>query len=124
MRKAITILKVEKIKEGFSNKTGRKWELFRITDDEGETYSTFSNAYNNMIGQKVEIENEIKETEKNGNIYRNKAIVDRKKSQQEEKLDKIIEALKVLNSNIKAIDRKISNKETSEDEEEIAPVEE
>ena len=77
-----------------------------------------------MIGQKVEIEYEIKETEKNGNIYRNKAIVDRKKSQQEEKLDKIIEALKVLNSNIKAIDRKISNKETSEDEEEIAPVEE
>lgn len=120
MKKTITISKVEKIKEGFSNKTGRKWELFRITDEEGETYSTFSNAYNNMIGQKVEIEYEI--TERNG--YKYKSILDRKKSQQEEKLDKIIEALKVLNSNIKAIDRKISNKETSEDEEEIAPVEE
>lgn len=115
MKKTITISKVEKIKEGFSNKTGRKWELFRITDEEGETYSTFSNAYNNMIGQKVEIEYEIK------NGY--KTIVDRKKSQQEEKLDKIIDCLKVINENIKNLEKKL-DKETSEGEEEIAPVEE
>jgi predicted ArsR family transcriptional regulator len=107
MKKTIQIVKVEKVKEGISQKTGRPYQIFRITDSEGESYSAFSNAYQNMVGQRVEIDYEIKETEKNGVIYKNKTIIDRTKSRTEEKLDKIIDCLKVINENIKKLEKKL-----------------
>jgi hypothetical protein len=114
MKKTIQIVKVEKVKEGISPKTGKFYQIFRIIDSEGEVYSAYSSSYQSMIGQKVEIDYEIRDNEKNGIIYKNKVIRDRTKSRTEEKLDKIIDCLKVMNENIKKLEKKLDKIDTKE----------
>jgi hypothetical protein len=106
MKKSIVITQVQKIKEGINPKTGKKWELFRVFDENGESYFTFSTAYQKLIGQKMEIEYKIqKSVGKNGIIYVSKYIVER--SQTQKNFEKVFDCLKVINDNIKKLAEKV-----------------
>ena len=73
----IYIAACEKIKEGFGS-GGKRWELYRITDQTGKKYSTFDGKYMGLVEQEVEVDIETKTTEKNGKTYTNHTIVEKK----------------------------------------------
>ena len=60
-------------------KNGRKWNLYRIVDPKGITYSTFEAKYVGMVGQEIEVEVQERVVEKNGKTYKNLTIIEPKR---------------------------------------------
>lgn len=103
MEKQIIVSKVEQIKSGITN--GRAWILYRVTDQNGLTYSTFDATFNGKMGQTVFIDVEEvpgnKINPKTGQPYINRRIVPEKKANPdiqrlEEKIDKILSIVENL----------------------------
>jgi|SRR5580698_4545844 hypothetical protein len=78
MTKTITISGVELIKSGLTG-AGTPWELWKITDENGEKYSTFDKKYCDMLGQTVEVTYEEKRVEgrKTGQFFTNRTIIEK-----------------------------------------------
>jgi hypothetical protein len=108
MQKKIIIKDVKLVKTGTNPKTNKTWALFRVYDAEGNTYTTFSNAYQSQIGKEVEIEVEEQKKEINGNVYRNLVIVDRQKSQAEVRHEEIKKALKIIYQKLQKIEKHLN----------------
>lgn len=104
MQKTITIKNVELVKTGISQKTGRTWTLFKVTDETGTIYTTFSNAYQNKIGEKIDIDYEEQTKEVNGVVYKNLVIVSREKGQAEQRHEELKKILKAIYDKIKNIE--------------------
>ena len=101
--KKFTINSVEKIKEG--EKNGRKWEMFRVKDDQGIEYTSFDSKDQEQIGKEVEKEVEERESFRDGQRYFNRTI--RPVSEKTRQDSEVIESLKVINKNIQVLEKKI-----------------
>ena len=75
--KQIIIDGVEFVKSGITG--NRKWNMYRITDENGEKYTAFDSKYTTMLGNQVTIDYE--ETEgaerKDGTHFINRTIVEK-----------------------------------------------
>lgn len=105
----ITIKSVQLLKTGISQKTGRAWNLFIVEDNANNKYKTFSNAYQNKIGQEIEVTLEKKEKEFNGTKYVDYFIIDRQKSQAEIRHEEIKKILKAVWDKLLTIEDKLNN---------------
>jgi|GEM_PF-6280581 len=91
MVKQIIVTEASKIKEGFKN--GRKWELFKVKDQDNLTYTTFDSKYAGIIGQSINIEYV---EEQNGQYTNRKIIEPRKPNPNQDLLEKIDKKLDLI----------------------------
>jgi len=82
LTKTIIIDGVEFVKSGITN--GRKWNMYRITGDDGETYIAFDAKYAGMLGHQVEIDYEEKQgaQKKDGTYFINRIIIEKPASKE------------------------------------------
>lgn len=106
--KKITIKDVKLLKTGTTPK-GQSWALFEVIDNENNIYKTFSSAYQNKIGQEVEVEVEKQERNINGRNYINYLIVDRQKSAAEIRHEEIKKILKAIWEKLLLIEKNLNN---------------
>lgn len=92
MIKKVFIKSVEKIREG--EKDGRRWEMFRVKDENGIEYISFNPQDLKAIGREVEREVITEEKFKNGRMYINRTL--KPVSQKAKEKNEIIEGQKKI----------------------------